>query len=121
MAASSVAMDNGNIPPPENWDRQQPRDSIMHAPGDSHPANGAALDDEHRIDDDTHVTSQQPPDAPPLPETNGNSGPKSVEATAKGEKLIKVLVWSLCTLSIPLLACLLLHRRSYACTVYAQS
>ena len=121
MAASPIVADSGSIPPQDTWD--QAHDVKMHAPGDAIPLNGnAAPADDQRADDAAHVTGQQPADGAAVTDgADSNSGSKQADGPARGEKLIKVLVWSLCIRTAPptspLLVCLLVLHLTDVCNI----
>lgn len=101
MAASPTVADGDNVPPPENWDQhQQTREMTVDTVGDVEPPlNGAGAPNDDKGGDHSHLPDQQPTsEAVSAPEgSEGTPGAKQPDDTVnRGEKQIKVLVWSLC-------------------------
>lgn len=109
MAASTVAADGSNIPPQATWESSETK---MEESGDAIPLNGrTAPSDDHRPNDAAQVTGHKTSEGTPAVDgADGSTNVEQSEGAPRGEKLIKVLVWSLCNMLCishsPLSACL---------------
>lgn len=101
MAASPIAVDAATMPPEDKWD--VPHEQMVTSPNNSNNGAPHAGDEHHSShqqpaeDNDSYMRGESAPGEGG--DTNGRS-----EGSHRGEKQIKVLVWSFFSLSLALSA-----------------